>query len=158
MTNGSIAFADKFKNFCKGHSPDVVVLTDFTDLNIFVAHAHETLRRHSTRLVLYMHENQLTIPWSGSDTRGKQTKWNYHFINYSSTILADQVFFNSKWHKDDFCAAVPRLLQTFRDDNDVSRFLECSKSFKVLPVGIDFAQFDDIEGFEVDRSKGPVIL
>jgi len=158
MTNGSIAFADKFKTFCETHSPDAVVLTDFTDLNIFVAHAHETLRRHNTRLLLYMHENQLTIPWSGGDTRGKQTKWNYHFINYSSTILADEVFFNSKWHRDDFCAAVPRLLRTFRDDNDISRFLECSKRFKVLPVGIDFAQFNGIEGFEVDRSKGPVIL
>ena len=62
---------------------------------------------HDVKCVVMFHENQLTFPWSPTDQDpdlGRDLAYSY--INVSSALAADQVWFNSAHHRDVFLKAV----------------------------------------------------
>jgi glycosyltransferase involved in cell wall biosynthesis len=109
--------------------PDVVMVSSLLDLALF----RELTYRHWGRppTVLYMHENQLGYP----SQRG--TDPAYPWINWTSLLAADEIWFNSQFHLDSLIAALPAFLARFPDgphdtqlDSVVSRSL-------VMPPGVD---------------------
>jgi hypothetical protein len=89
-------------------------------------------------IAIYMHENQLTYPWSpdDADIELKRDR-HYGFINYTSALVADHLLFNSQYHLDSFTSALPDFLSAFPDHKNLKSIDEiCAKS-SVLYLGMD---------------------
>ncbi|HUG32360.1 MAG TPA: DUF3524 domain-containing protein [Acidimicrobiia bacterium] len=92
-----------------GWRPDVVMVSDMIDLAHF-----RTLSRPSigdAPMALYFHESQLTYP----NPPGTASDDSYALTNWISALSADQVFFNSGYHRNVFFHSVPDLLRRFPD-------------------------------------------
>ncbi len=91
---------------------DVLLVSDFLNLAEFLGLARDLWPRGKCPPVaLFMHENQLTYPPQGADERDH----HYGFINITSALAADGVWFNSAFHRDDFLGAIPRFLKRMPD-------------------------------------------
>ena len=88
MHGGAITLAKKF--LAKGYSPDLIIASDMLDLTTFLA-----LTRTVTAqipVVLYMHENQLTYPWSDKDRDVKAGDRKSTRLNSSHVVISYAVF------------------------------------------------------------------
>ncbi len=104
-----------------------------------------------TRRALYLHENQLTYPLSERD-RPDET---YAMVNWTATLAADLVVFNSHYHRDVFFAAAEKLLRRFPDHRHHHLVDGVRSRSEVLPVGVDLGRFVGVEPAPI---VGPVIL
>ncbi|PJF36939.1 MAG: DUF3524 domain-containing protein [Candidatus Thermofonsia Clade 1 bacterium] len=134
MQGGAVTLARRFNQ--SALAPDLILASDMLDLTTFLA-----LTRRRTAHVpsaVYFHENQLTYP------AGERIKRDLKiaFINYTSALAADAVFFNSAFHKRDFLSELPRLLKHYPDHNELETVDQIAAKAHVLPVGIDLAAFD----------------
>ena len=68
-------------------------------------------RRRSVPIICYFHENQLTYPIPVEEDRDFQ----YGMTNVTSCLAADAVWFNSRFHLEDFLGAADRLLKMMPD-------------------------------------------
>ncbi len=139
MHGGALSLAKQFNEL--EYKPDLILGTSMLDFSTFLG-----LTRHKSAGIptaMYFHENQLTYPWSPQDRDVKNKRDNhYAFINYSSALAADQVFFNSEYHKDSFLEALPGFLNQFPDKRDKTNIeIICEKS-EVLHLGLDLSRFD----------------
>ena len=80
-------------------------------------------------IVCYFHENQLTYPLQDDQTRDFQ----YGMTNITSCLAADEVWFNSRFHLDDFLAAAQALLAKMPDYVPGSVIGEIRTKSQVLP-------------------------
>ncbi len=142
MHGGAVTLAREFA--ASEFEPDVIVATDMLDVSTFLSLTRE--RTSGTPVVLYMHENQLTYPLPEDPDSGPMRRQHgerdlhYAFINYASMLSADQVVFNSDFHRHSFFDALPGFLNhfpEFREEQTVGRLKERSL---VLPVGLDLAR------------------
>ena len=141
MHGGAVTLAREFT--ASDFEPDVMLATDMLDVSTFLSLTRE--RTSGTPVVLYMHENQLTYPLPENPESGPMRRQHgerdlhYAFINYASMLSADQVVFNSEFHRRSFFDALPGFLNhfpEFREEHTVGRLKERSL---VLPVGLDLA-------------------
>lgn len=130
------------KQFNEGnYTPDLIVATDMLDLATFQA----LTRKKTSHLpfVLYCHENQLTYPWSPTDQdRELKRDRHYGFINYTSCLAADEVWFNSRYHRTAFLEELPVFLKAFPDHQGLDSIDEIEAKSKVVPLGLELARFD----------------
>lgn len=85
--------------------PDILLTTDMCDLAQLKGLLPSSW--HGVKCVVMFHENQLTFPWSPTDNDpnlGRDLAYSY--INVSSALAADQVWFNSAHHRNAFLHAV----------------------------------------------------
>ncbi len=116
--------------------PDCLVATDMLDLATFAGLVVKRWPR--VPLVLYMHENQLTYPWSPTDQDVKlQRDRHYAWLNYTSTLVADQIYFNSQYHLDSFLDALPTFLRAFPDHQGLEQVALIRAKSTVLPLGMN---------------------
>jgi len=123
--------------------PDAVITTDMCD----VAQLRGLMPRswNLVRLVTMFHENQLTFPWSPEDPDADNGRDNtYAYINISSGLASDRVWFNSSHHREAFLEAaeswikcmpkphIPHLTQHLRDKSEV-RHLGLNFDNKLAP-------------------------
>lgn len=143
MHGAAITLAEKFKQNYQQEKFDLILATDFLDLGIFLS-----LTRKKTAgipVAVYFHENQLTYPWSPSDQDVKKGRDNhYAFINYSSALVADQIFFNSNYHLQSFISELPNFLHQFPDFKNLDNIDLIQKKSEVLHLGLDLKRFDSI--------------
>lgn len=139
MHGGAVTLARKFHE--SGHAPDLILATDMLDLASFLA-----LTRAKTagvRSAVYFHENQITYPWSPLDRDPAERRdEHYGFINFTSALTADRVFFNSQYHMDSFLNELPRFLARFPDHQELSSVERICDKSSVLPLGFEFARLD----------------
>jgi glycosyltransferase involved in cell wall biosynthesis len=111
-----------------GYRPDVVIASDMIDLALF----RELTHRHwgRPRTILYMHENQLAYPSQ------KGTAVAFPWINWSSAMAADEIWFNSRHHLDTFFALLPGLFGRFPDGPHDGPVEEVRARSTVMPVGV----------------------
>ena len=116
---------------------DLVLCSTMLDVSLF-----KSVSNCTVPIVYYMHENQLTYPYSDSDNRS-QENFHYGFINYKSCLAADLVLFNSEFHRSEFLTALGNLLSRLPDYIDsqaeVQKIWEKSQ---VNYVGLDL---DDMQ-------------
>ena len=84
--------------------PPLLLVSDMLDLPAFLGLTRDFLA--DVPVALYFHENQLTYPLPP----GEKRDLHYAFINYTSALAADRVFFNSAYHRDSFFAELPLSL------------------------------------------------
>jgi len=110
MMGGTIALSQMINKAKKSY--DLIIVTDMVNLPTFrslLSAAHREVP-----IYIYFHENQITYPWSPTDQDVKlERDHHYGFINYTSALAADQVFFNSTYHKDSFIEALPAFIRQF---------------------------------------------
>lgn len=135
MHGGAVTLA---KQYLEGnYSPDLILVTDMLDLATFQA-----LTRAKTALIpfaVYFHENQLTYPWSPKDEDVELNRdAHYAFINYTTALAADKVFFNSEYHKNVFISELSNFLKQFPDNNELENVELIRPKSSILHLGIDF--------------------
>ena len=115
---------------------DLILTTDMLDLATFLGLTRELTAGIPT--AVYFHENQLTYPLPPGRTRDLAFPW----INYTSALAADAIFFNSDFHRRTFLEALPTLLGRYHDHQELDLVDTIATKAQVLPPGIDLARLD----------------
>jgi len=118
---------------------EVVLATSMTNVPALLGLGRRTLA--GARVVLYMHENQLTFPLSPD----AEPDLTYAMINWTSMLAADLVVFNSQFHRDSWFEELPRFLGRFPDRRHTPLIDEVRERTVVLPVGIDLEPLRAVE-------------
>ncbi|MBN1766450.1 MAG: DUF3524 domain-containing protein [Sedimentisphaerales bacterium] len=105
-------------------------------------------------IVCYFHENQLTYPLPNEDDRDYQ----YGFTNITSCLASDAVWFNSRYHRDSFLAAVESLLRKMPDYVPAGLSETIVQKSRVMPLGIWPDVFEPADGHDSHAEGPPVIL
>ena len=154
MFGGAVALARVFNEEIE--KTDLILATDMLDFTTFLALTKE--KSPKTPTAIYFHENQLTYPWSPSDKDVKLGRNNeYAFINYTSALVADKVFFNSQYHLNSFLDALPSFLKQFPDCKELQNVDKIRKKSELLYLGMDLKRFDKYEPNPLEKDI-PVIL
>ncbi|HSG29169.1 MAG TPA: DUF3524 domain-containing protein, partial [Candidatus Krumholzibacterium sp.] len=96
--------------------------------------------------------------WSESDPDPALGRdHHYGFINITSALSADRVFFNSRYHRESFLEGVDSFLSRMPDHNIPGGAARIGEKSYVLPLGLDLARFDAYRG-DIERSGPPMIL
>jgi glycosyltransferase involved in cell wall biosynthesis len=119
-----------------GGAPDAVLATDMVNLPVWLGLVRRRLPA-ATPVICYMHENQLTYPWRP----GEKPDLTYAMINWLSQVAADCVLFNSRYHRDSWFDALPRLLKRYPDYVHWSYVDRVIARSGVAPVGIAADRF-----------------
>ena len=152
MHGGAITLANQFLEKAKQY--DLILVTDMMDVALFKSLISE--KYNNTPLALYFHENQLCYPWSENDRDVKQNRdSHYGFINFSSALVSDKVFFNSHFHKNSFLGALPNFLKGFPDYNELDSINKIKEKSEVLYLGMDLQKFDK---YQNEQNQKPLIL
>lgn len=153
MHGGAISLAKQF--YEQKLHPDLILATDMLDLTTFLALTRKVTAAIPT--AIYFHENQITYPWSPTDRDLPENRdFHYGFINITSALSADACFFNSRFHLDSFCEAIPRSLNNFPDEQNLDLAEKINGKSSVLHLGLDLKIFDK-HVYEVNNSV-PQIL
>jgi len=88
---------------------DALVATDMLGLAEFLGLCPSPIR--ALPAVMYFHENQLTYPTQSSDPRDL----HFAYSNLTSALAADAVWFNSRFHREEFLTALREWLQRMPD-------------------------------------------
>lgn len=153
MFGGAVSLAN---DFLKGDfQPDLILATDMLDLSTFLGLTRA--RTQNIPIVLYFHENQITYPWAG-DSGGADAELNrqYGFINYTSALAADQVFFNSDYHRQSFREGLTSFLKGFPDRKELQNVEVISQKSRVLYLGLDLKALDG--AYKKKQFEVPVLL
>lgn len=134
MHGGAISLAQKILASNKEY--DVFLGSDFLDLALFKSLVGSKYPK--AKYYIYFHENQICYPWSPTD-QDVQLKRDRHygFINYSSALVADKVFFNSDFHKEIFLASLPAFLRQFPDNHNLETIDFIKQKSQTLPLALE---------------------
>jgi len=143
MHGAHVTLAGEFMAAVEAGGPfDVILCSSMLNVPAFLGLARSAVG--SSRVVLFMHENQLGYPLSPRD----RTDLTYPMINWTSMLAVDLVVFNSRYHHDQWFDDIPRFLRQFPDhaqDGLVGAVVDRSV---VLPVGVDLRRFDDVDAVQ----------
>ena len=151
MHGGAMTLAKRYHKL--KFRPDLILATDMLNLPVF-----QSLIYPTCPVAIYFHENQFTYPWSplDEDVKLKRDK-HYGFINYSSALSADHVYFNSKFHLDSFSTGLEDFLRQFPDYREIQNVEKIKAKSSVLNLGIDLHKFDSFKS-EKENNDYPLIL
>lgn len=139
MHGGAVTLARKYND--GEYKPNLILVTDMLDLTTFQALTRK--KTASIPLAVYFHENQMVYPWSPTDQDVEKKRDNhYSFINYTSVLAADKVFFNSQYHLDAFFESLPQFLGGFPDNNELKSIEQIKAKSEVLYLGVDLEKLD----------------
>lgn len=128
MRHGAVTLASRAQQLDQRF--DAVVTTDMLDLPLWRSYAPAQLGALPT--VVYFHENQLTYP---DDHKGERD-FHFGFTNLFSAAAAEQVWFNSGFHRDELLAAWRELLGRMPDYAPVELVDQVVQNARVRYPGI----------------------
>ncbi len=138
MHGAAVTLAEKF--MLMDYNPDLIIATDMIDLSTFIALVRKKI--NTTPIVLFFHENQLTYPWSANDPDTKLNRdRTYAWINYTSSLAADKILFNSRYHMESFLSAIPDFLYAFPDYRNHDTVDSIIAKSNVQYIGMELKQF-----------------
>lgn len=117
--------------------PEILITTDMCD----VAQLRGLMPPSwaHVKVVIMYHENQLTFPWSPDDPdRSNGRDLTYAFVNISSGLAADEMWFNSKHHMDAFLLAAGDWIQTMPKPHIPQLQRRLAEKSHVLHLGLEF--------------------
>ena len=151
MHGGAVTLAKRCLKL--NFNPDFILATDMLNLPVF-----QSLVKPECPVAIYFHENQFTYPWSPNDEDVElQRDKHYGFINYSSALSADNVYFNSQFHLDSFFTGLEDFLRQFPDYREIQNIDKIRAKSSVLHLGMDLMKFDDYK-VEKGGNELPLIL
>jgi len=130
MRHAPLTFAaDVQQRLDHGEAWDVIFCSDMLSLAEFRG---LTPAIAAVPAVVYFHENQLTYPVRKEDPRDG----HYGFTNIATAIAADEIWFNSAFHRDEFHAAAASLLKRMPDFAPLAQLQQSRSRCHVMPPGI----------------------
>lgn len=151
MQGGFVTLAEETRRLVQANGPfDIIVASSMLDVAGYLGALGAD--RGDAAIALYMHENQLTYPTSPRDTSDE----TYAMLNWSSMVVADAVFFNSRFHHDVWFESIPFLLNRFPDHKHMHLLDAVMAKSSVLAVGVDLSRLDPAA--TSPRSDAPVLL
>lgn len=133
-----------------GGRPDVVVVSSMVDAASLVGLARRELA--GVPVVLYLHETHLTQPTVG----GRNLDEGIALTDWRSMAAADEIWFNSGFHRDDLLGALPELLR--RDparESQTDLLADVVGRCRVVPLGVTVA---DLVAAPRPPSTGPPVV
>jgi len=150
MHGAAVTLARKARELdASGFRPDVIFASDMVNLPAFLALTRD--RWADVPVVMFFHENQLTYPLP----EGQERDFTYGYINYLSCVAADRVVFNSRFHREQFLEALPRLLRTFPDYTHLNTTREIRRKSSVIHLGMNLAGHDEYAAEYPGHEWGP---
>ena len=132
MRHAAVTFAEQVAVLIEtGQTWDALFCTDMLNLAEFRGLAPPAVR--DLPAVVYFHENQLTYPQQNDTERDL----HFAFTNITTALAADEVWFNSEFHRDAWLTAVDRLLQSMPDFQPVGTGDAIRAKSDVQPPGIE---------------------
>jgi glycosyltransferase involved in cell wall biosynthesis len=154
MSGGAVSLAEQTKQV-EGYV-DLILASSMTNLPAFIALTNP--RFAHTPCVMYMHENQLTMPLP----EGEQRDETYCYINYLSALVADELWFSSRFHLQEFFEALPVFLKKYSDRSYLRLIDQLQAKSRVVHPGIALQHFDaqrrPAPPASADARKPPVIV
>lgn len=132
MRHAAVTFADEVKKHIEfGEKWDIVFCSDMLNLAEFLGLAPQSINALPT--VAYFHENQLTYPARFEDER------DYQFVmtNITTALAADEVWFNSNFHKNSFLQALNSFLKKMPDYRLTDNVEKIRAKAIICPQGIN---------------------
>jgi len=155
MHGAAITMAQQFLS--SALVPDLILATDMLDLASFLSLTRS--RTAGIPTAVYFHENQLTYPWSDSDSdRITKRDAHYAFINYTTALVADRVFFNSEYHRTSFLNELTPFLSQFPDHQNLDMVKMIREKSSVLPLGLDLNALEVRKESMLEKPKRAVVL
>ena len=140
-------------------APDVVLTTDMCDVAQLRGLMPSSWSR--VRMVTMFHENQLTFPWSPTDSDVASGRdQTYAYLNLSSALASDQVWFNSEHHRTAFLSAAQGWMKRMPKPHIPALAERIGAKSQVMHLGLDFTGWDELKppASRVDPNAPPVIL
>ncbi len=129
--------ASKWTRCSNNNGPvDVILCSEMLSVADLRALLPPALR--SVPIACYFHENQLTYPLADDQPRDFQ----YGMTNITSCLAADAVWFNSRFHLQDYIAAVGELLGKMPDYVPGEVVREIREKANVLPPPVPAQRVD----------------
>ncbi|MCB9754710.1 MAG: DUF3524 domain-containing protein [Myxococcales bacterium] len=125
---------------------DMVFCTDMLNLAELVGLA--PARVAAPPRVVYFHENQLTFPVARPDARDL----HFGFSNFTTCLAADEVWFNSAYHRGEFLAALREFAARMPDFRPTAAVERVAARARVRSPGIDAPAVARVE----PRPPGPL--
>lgn len=155
MYGAAVTFANRVIAAMKPR--DAIFCSDMMDVATFAG----LVRRHlpGVPIGLYFHENQITYPASPRESRMPENGGlQYGFINYTSALAADRVYFNSRYHMESFLEALSPFLSRFPDFRNKPTIAEIRKKSRVLHLGLDLKGLDRRRDPGGSEDRPPLLL
>ncbi len=149
MQGGHVTLAAEARKLLRDEPADVVLASSMLDLAAFLGAARDVVG--DAAVALYMHENQLTYP----RVEGESLDLAYPMKQWVGMAVADRVFFNSGFHREEWFAALPGMLKHFPDYTHTRLVPQVAARSQVLPVGVDLRRLD---GEPVTHPAPPLVL
>ncbi len=132
MRHAAITFADEVNmRIGRGQRWDVLFCSDMLNLAEFLGLAGGALGKAAS--IVYFHENQLTYPVRFESERDYQ----FGVTNLTTALAATGVWFNSKFHRDEFLGALGRFLKRMPDHQPADVISRIRVKSAVYPPGIN---------------------
>lgn len=149
MQGGHVTLARRLEA-AVGETPfDVVLASSMTDVAGLVGVGRRAVG--GARIVLFVHENQLTFPRPEHD----REDLTYAMTNWTSMLAADLVVFNSAYHRDEWFGALPGFLARLPDHRHTGLVDDVAGRSVVLPVGAELRELASVERRSGER---PLLL
>lgn len=139
-----------FLDQMRGMRPDLIVTSSMTAAADLQAMMPLALGRR-VPLIYYSHETQLDYPVSEGEKRDR----GFGFLNLTSMLASDGVFFNSRTHLDRFLEQLPTFLQAMPDAHPLWTVEAIRTKAEVQHPGIDW---EGIRAVPCERPPGPPIV
>jgi glycosyltransferase involved in cell wall biosynthesis len=132
MRHSAIHFAEQVTELnSKGHCWDLLFCSDMLNLAEFLSLTSEVAQKLPS--VVYFHENQLTYPVRIEDER------DYQFVmtNITTALAANEVWFNSAFHRDSFLEALEKFFKQMPDYQPTETIEKIRSKSSIHPPGIE---------------------
>ena len=149
MRHAAIHFAKEVRDRVRaGQHWEAIVCTDMMNVAEFRALAPEV---RDLPIVVYFHENQFTYP----DRFEQERDQHFAFTNFVSALAADQVWFNSAFHRDAMLAALHEQAKQWPDFVPLEEIDSLTNKSIVQHPGIEVPQlnWNAIEQARHDRIR-----
>ena len=131
MRHAAVTFAEQLSNQSSRRNWDVLLCSDMLNLAEFRGLAPSSVL--DMPAVAYFHENQLTYPVRYEDKRDFQ----FAITNMTTALAANEVWFNSAFHRDSFLGALEDMLAKMPDHRPSAAVARIREKSSIWPQGID---------------------
>lgn len=134
MSGGAVTLA--MKSLELEEKPDLIFASSMMNLAGFIALTNP--RFANTPIILYMHENQLTMPLP----EGEERDDTYSYQNFLSALVADQLWFSSSFHFEGFINELPVFLKNYSDYKHIDLVEKIRSKSLVVHPGLKLQKHD----------------
>ena len=131
MRHAPLTMAEQLREQSKHTDWDVVWCSDMLNLPEFIGLTPPSVR--SLPRVAYFHENQLTYPVREASERDL----HFAYSNFMTAVCADQLWFNSNYHRTDFLQALQKYLSRMPDFQHTEQTSHIRRKSTVQYPGIE---------------------